>query len=160
VAAAQIHDRQKAHAELVEHLLLERVHQRVVEHGDLVRGVLVHVARGEDREFREELRQFLRRGDGHLEVAAADRLEFGALRKQRRVVGRLVAGELGHGGPEDLGHRDGALVGLGAGHRQAQLHPVVLGEGCSAGAGHKPEGGDGGNGRTAAEFGDHLVLPW
>jgi hypothetical protein len=76
---AEIHHRQKLHAELVLHLLLERVHQRVVEDGDLMRRALVDIARREDRELRKEGRELLRGGDRHLEIARVDRLELGPL---------------------------------------------------------------------------------
>ena len=81
-------------AQFVFGLVLERIHQRIVEDRNLMGCVLMHVTGGKDRKFGEELCQFLRRCDRHFKVATADRLKLGALGKQCRVIAWLVGGEI------------------------------------------------------------------
>ena len=109
---AQIHHGQELDAQFVFDLFLERVHQRIVEHGHLMGGALVNIAGGEDRKLVEELRQFLRRGDRHFQIARGNGLKLSVLGDQRGVVVGHVGREVGNRRGKDRGQRDRALICL------------------------------------------------
>ena len=127
LALAEIHDRQQLDVELVFDLLLERVHEVGVENLHLLLGALQHVPGREDGEVRNEDGEFLRRCDRHLEIAARDGLQLGALLEEGGVPVRLETGEILDLGPEDVGQRDGALV-VGRCRRRKPQGDLVIGQ--------------------------------
>lgn len=122
---SKIHRCQQLDAQFVFDLLLEGVHQGIVEDCHLMFGTLHHVTSGENRPFRKERGQFLRRGDRHFQIAGGNGLKLGSLREQGAVPVRFEGRELGHGRTEYVGHRDCPLVSFRIHSGQPQLNLVL-----------------------------------